>query len=99
MAPKERYVLEDFTNFGHDNFPVEYAAVADRNIYKFETKTCENDNQQPREATLLFLGRYHYTKSGGPLAWAHATASGIGYYSGKPFRVCKPVPVLVQGRI
>jgi hypothetical protein len=99
MAPQQRYVLKDFVNYGRLDFPNEFASVADSNIFNFDNKTCVNDDQQPREATMLLLGRYHYTQRGSALAWAYATTSGISYYSGKAGRVCKIVPPRFQTRI
>jgi hypothetical protein len=55
-------------NYGRLDFPNEFASVADSNIFNFDDKTCVNDDQQPREATMLLLGRYHYTQRGSALA-------------------------------
>jgi len=66
MTPQQRYILEDFLNFAQTNFPTEYAPLADITTYRFEDKTCLKDNQQAKEATLLFIGRYYF-----PLTWRH----------------------------
>jgi hypothetical protein len=91
MAPQQQYTLDDFQRFATANFPEEYALVADFNLYRFENIWAMNEQNVAQETTLLFIGRYCFTKSGGPGAWAHVATSGVTYYSGKANNMCKPV--------
>jgi hypothetical protein len=99
MAPQQQYTLDDFQRFATANFPEEYALVADFNLYRFENIWAMNEQNVAQETTLLFIGRYYYTKSGGPVAWAHAATSGMSYYSAKAKEMCKPVLAHHQSRI
>jgi hypothetical protein len=99
MAPQTRYKLDDYQRYATANFPVKYASIADIKLYRFETKWTMDEQNQAHKTTLLFIGRYYITKPGGLEAWAHATTSGILYFSGKPYEKCKPVPAHLQSRI
>jgi hypothetical protein len=92
MAPRLQYTLDDFVKFAQTNFPIEYTSIADLDIYRFEEQTCANLNKEPRLATLLHVGRYHYSTEDAPAAWTHVTNGGITYYSNQPGLLCKAIP-------
>lgn len=99
MGPLKLYTLGDFAKFGTEHSPTELASLLNGHVYQFENKTFVDNSEQTRKATLLFIGRYFYTKDGGPLTWALVTVTGITYYSGKFGRVCKPIPTASQAKI
>jgi hypothetical protein len=99
MAPQQQYTLDDFQRFARANFPAEYASIADANLHRFENRWTMDEQNQAHKLTLLFIGRYYRTKPGGSEAWAHATISGITYYSGKANEICKPVLARYESRI
>ncbi|KAH7069111.1 hypothetical protein BKA63DRAFT_580975 [Paraphoma chrysanthemicola] len=92
MLPRRLYTLGDYVKFAQTNFPDEYTSIADLDLYRFENLTCVNDNQAPRQATLLHIGNYHFSTEGAPVAWAHVTSAGITYYNNKPGHVSNRIP-------
>jgi hypothetical protein len=81
MASQTQYKLEYFTRFAKENFPTEYASIADVNLYEFERKTYLDTNKRPHHVDMLRVARYH-KKANGPRVWAVATNSSIMYYWG-----------------
>ncbi|KAH7088797.1 hypothetical protein FB567DRAFT_318310 [Paraphoma chrysanthemicola] len=99
MALRQIYTLGDYVKFAQTNFHVEYTSIADLDLYRFENLTCVNENQAPREANLLHIGKYHFSAEGAPAAWAHVTSAGITYYTNKPGHVCYRIPTQSMSRI
>jgi hypothetical protein len=95
MVPQKQYTLADFLRFAHGTLP---SHLADVNLYKFAKRIVVDKKERTRGATLLFLGQYWF-KEGDLQSWAHATSSGISYYTGKSGRVCKPIPRKHQAKI
>jgi hypothetical protein len=99
IALQERYTRDNFVKYARSHLTDEYVTISALNLFRFEQRTYMDENQQPLEAMLLYVGRWFYSKSGGSQTWALATPSGIEYYSGKHESMCKPVQNLHLTRI
>lgn len=99
-APRlRRLTLSNYENFAQREFPNEYAHFANTNDFIYELKTFVDGNGNTKQADLISIG-HSFKQIGTSNAWAHATISSMGYYSGlQSCPTAKLVPNKHQARI
>lgn len=85
----DAYEFDAFDQFGWDNFPQEYARVAEAGQYTSAKKSYLDDSNALHETTMLLIGRYRNRKSN-VLGWARSDGCKVHFHHG---RQIPPMPL------
>jgi hypothetical protein len=98
MAARKGYTLEDFQCSMSASCPIEYASVADPELFAFDTLEIMNFLSGPQDVSMLRIGNC-IVQHERNLVWAYSTPSSIVYYIGNLERECKLMPPHLQTTI
>ena len=83
MDIKDSYTLEGFENYARKEFPLEFDLIAERDGYKFETRSLLADGDGTQKVPLLHIA-FWYHQQHGTRVWARLHNNTAHYFYKRP---------------